>query len=74
MPCMVGMTDEVEKAIYLRHFGVPFEGLAYVFGHDPSFWYRLHQGLGRLSIVGTIVKDPDAIPVNLTADEKHSWY
>lgn len=59
--------------MYLRRFGVPFEAFAYVFGHDPSFWYRLHQGLGRLSIVGTTVKDPEAIPVNLTADEKHSW-
>lgn len=73
LPYMVGMTDEVEKAMYLRRFGVPFEALAYVFGHDPSFWYRLYQGLGRLSIVGTTVKDPEAIPVNLTADEKHSW-
>ena len=62
LPYMVGMTDEVEKALYLRRFGVPFEALTYVFGHDPSFWYRLYQGLGRLSLVGTTVKDPEAIP------------
>ncbi|NJK51634.1 MAG: hypothetical protein HC936_00635 [Leptolyngbyaceae cyanobacterium SU_3_3] len=67
LPYMVGLTDEVEKALYLRRLGVPFDALAYVFGHDPSFWYRLYQGLGRLSIVGTTVKDPEAIPVNLTA-------
>ena len=73
LPYMVGMTDEVEKAMYLRRFGVPFEALAYVFGHEPNFWYRLYQGLGRLSLVGTTVKDPEAIPINLTADEKHSW-
>jgi len=67
------MTDEVEKAMYLRQFGVSFEALTSSFGHDPSYWYRLHQGLGRLSIVGTTVKNPDAIPANLTADEKHTW-
>ncbi len=73
LPYMVGLTDEVEKALYLRRFGVPFDALTYVFGHDPSYWYRLHQSLGRFSIVGTTVKEPDAIPVHLVADEKHSW-
>lgn len=73
LPYMVGMTDEVEKALFLRRFGVPFDALTYVFGHNPNYWYRLHQSLGRLSIVGTTVKDPDSIPVNLVADEKHSW-
>lgn len=27
LPYMVGMTDEVEKALYLRSFGVPFDAL-----------------------------------------------
>lgn len=69
LPYRVGLTDEVEKALYLRRFGVPFDALSYVFGRDPSYWYRLHQSLGRFSIVGTTVKDPDAIPVHLVADE-----
>ena len=73
LPYMVGLTDEVEKALYLRRFGVPFEALTYVFGREPSYWYRLYQSLGRLSIVGTTVKASDSIPVNLLADEKHSW-
>ena len=73
LPYMVGMTDEVEKALYLRRFGVPFEALAYAFGREPSYWYRLYQSLGRLSIVGTTIKAPESIPVNLLADEKHSW-
>ncbi len=73
LPYMTGMTDDVEKALYLRRFGVPLEALAYVFSRDPSYWYRLHQSLGRGSIVGTTVKDPAAIPANLIADEKHSW-
>lgn len=73
LPYMAGKTDAVEKGLYLRRFGVPFDALAYVFGRDASYWYRLHQSLGRLSIVGTTVRDPEVIPVNLVADEKHSW-
>lgn len=46
---------------------------AYVFGRNASYWYRVCQALGRASIVGTTVKNPKAIPVNLIADEKHSW-
>ncbi len=73
LPYMVGLTDEVEKALYLKRFGVPFDALAYVFGRDDSYWYRLYQSLGRLSIIGTTVKDPASIPLHLVADEKHSW-
>jgi len=34
MPYMSGDTDEIEKALFLRRFGVPFWGLSYVFGHN----------------------------------------
>jgi hypothetical protein len=30
MPYMVGKTDEIDKPMYLRQFGVPFEAIAYV--------------------------------------------
>ena len=73
LPYMTGMTDDVEKALYLRQFGVPVEALAYVFGRVATYWYRLYRALGRFSIVGTTVKEPGAIPVHLIADEKHSW-
>lgn len=73
LPYMAGKTDEVEKGLYLRRFGVPFDALAYVFGRDASYWYRLHQSLGRLSIVGTTVRDAADLPTHLIADEKHSW-
>ena len=43
MPYMVGRTDEVEKGLYLRRYGVPFDALAYVFGRDASYWYRACQ-------------------------------
>ena len=38
---MTGYTEAVEKALFLRRFGVPFWGLAYVFGHTAPYWERL---------------------------------
>jgi hypothetical protein len=73
MPYMVGMTDEMEKALFLRRYGVPYQALVYVFGRDQMYWYRAEHSLGKLSLVGTTIKDPDKLPVNLLADEKHSW-
>lgn len=73
MPYMTGKTDEIEKALFLRKFDVPFWALSYVFGKDHMYWYRIEQSLGRNSIVGTTVRNPDDIPRNLGADEKHSW-
>lgn len=62
MPYMIGRTDEVEKGLYLRRYGVPYEGLAHVLGHSAKYWYRATQALGRPSIVGTTVKTPTALP------------
>jgi len=62
MPYMVGTTEEVEKGVYLRRYGVPYEGIAHVLGHSAMFWYRANQALGRPSIVGSTVKDPETIP------------
>lgn len=73
LPYGVGRTDEVEKALYLRQFGVPFEALAYVFGRDASYWERLWLALGRNAVVGTTVKDATKLPAQLVADEKITW-
>ena len=62
MPYMSGPTEEVEKGLYLRRYGVPYEGLAHVLGHSSKYWYNATQALGRPSIVGTTVKDPAALP------------
>ncbi len=59
--------------MYLRHFGVPFGALAYVFGRNPMYWYRIYLSLGRASIVGTTIKDAQKLPQHLVADEKHTW-
>ncbi|CAK8715478.1 hypothetical protein GKODMF_07090 [Candidatus Electrothrix gigas] len=73
MPYMRGLTAEMEKALFLRRFGVPFWGLTYVFGHNDMFWYRAEASLGNFSVTGTTVKDPQKLPQDLLADEKHTW-
>ncbi len=35
MPYLIGKTDEVENALYVRQFDVPFDALSCVFGRDP---------------------------------------
>jgi len=70
LPYMVGLTDQVEKALFLRCFGVPFWALAQVFGKGPMYWYRLEVSLGRNSVVGTTVRQVE-IPEHLLADEHH---
>lgn len=72
MPYMVGYADDVEKALFLRCFGVPFWALTYVFGHNDMYWQRMVAGLGRNDIVGTTIKNPEKLPVHLLADEKHT--
>jgi hypothetical protein len=72
MPYMTGFTDDVEKALYLRKYDVPFPALSYVFGHDPMYWYRLENHLGRFSLVGATIHSDTEIPQHLIADEKHT--
>lgn len=70
LPYMTGYTDDVEKALFLRRFGVPFWGLSYVFGRNDMYWQRLVAQLGRYDLVGTTVKDAELLPDHLLADEK----
>ncbi len=71
LPYMVGYTDEVEKALFLRRFGVPFWGLSYVFGRTDDYWYRISASFGQYEIVSTTLKAPAKLPEHLLADEKH---
>lgn len=73
MPYGIARTAEVEKALYLRHWGVPFDALAYVFGRDAMFWYRAWLSLGRANLVGTTVKHAATMPQDVVADEKITW-
>lgn len=72
MPYMTGFTDDVEKALYLRKYDVPFPVLSSVFGHNPMYWYRLENHLGRYSLVGTTIHKNTELPQHLVADEKHT--
>lgn len=71
LPYMTGYTDEVEKVLFLRRFGVPFWGLTYVFGRNDGYWERLSRRLGHYPIVSTTLKDPAKLPEHVLADEKH---
>lgn len=73
LPYLCAKTDEIEKALYWRQWGVPFAALAYVFGPDAMLYYRAWLSVGRNSIVGTTVKEAEGVPKDLLADEKHTW-
>ncbi|MBX7218543.1 MAG: hypothetical protein K1Y36_01215 [Blastocatellia bacterium] len=73
MPYLIGRTDEVEKGLRLCQQGVSFETIVAVCGRNAPFWYRAYVSLGRVSPVGTTVKDPQRLPHHLVADEKHTW-
>lgn len=72
MPYMAGRVADVEKGLYLRSFGVPYEAIVYCFGHNPMYWFRLESRLGTNSLVGTTVRVPDQLPSDLVADEYHT--
>jgi hypothetical protein len=56
--------EEVEKGLYLKRCGVPYEreGISQVLGHNPMYWYKATQALSRVSMVGSAVKDLGAFP------------
>jgi len=72
LPYLAGYTEEVEKALFLRRFGVPYWALTYVFGRDDMYWQRLVVRIGHNDIVGTTIKDPERLPAHVLADEKHT--
>lgn len=74
MPHMTGYTDEVEKALFLRRFGVPFWALTYVFGRNDDYWYNMVCHFGQYDLVDTVVQDPTHLPKDLLADEKHTRF
>lgn len=70
MPYMTARAADVEPALFLRKFGVPFWALAQVFGRNPMFWFRQECALGQFSVVGTTVRQVK-VPEHLVADEHH---
>jgi len=37
------------------------------------YWYRAELALGRPTIVGSTVKQPEQLPAPVLADAKHPW-
>ncbi len=72
MPYMSGYTNEVEKALFLRRFGVPYWGITYVFGKNDMHWERHVERLGRYDLLGTTIKSKHDLPSDVLADEKHT--
>jgi hypothetical protein len=65
-PYMTGLTQDVDHALFLMRFHVPCWAMAHVFGRDAMYGYRLEQGLGRFRIVGTTVKNPEQLTLNIS--------
>jgi hypothetical protein len=73
MPYMTGYTDDVEKALFLLQFGVPYWALTYAFGKNDMYWFRQFCHFGGYHIVETTVKDLEKLPKDWLADEKHIY-
>lgn len=69
---MAGTVDEVAYPLLLLSCGVPPWVVTQGFGRNDMFWHRLVERLGRNSVVGTTVRDPQRLPAHLVADEHHT--
>lgn len=72
LPYLVGLTDEVEKPMLLLSYGAPPHLITYCFGKNDMYWHRLVARLGHFNLVGTTVRNDEALPRNLAADEYHT--
>jgi hypothetical protein len=59
---MTGTVDELAYPLLLASHGVPPWLLKIGFGHSEMYWYRLIERLGRNSLVGTTIRNPDRLP------------
>ena len=71
LPHCRARTSEVSNGLFLLKFGVPFWALAYVFGKNAMWWYRLYLCFHQYSIVGTTICNAKDLPKDLLADEHH---
>jgi len=64
------LTEQVSNALFLKRFGVPFWALAFVFGRNAMWWYRLYVSFSQYNLLSTTLYQA-AIPKDLLADEHH---
>ena len=74
MTYFTGTTEEMRKPLLLLAHGVPCWLVTEVFGHNEMFWFRQMERLGRNSLVGTTIRDPEKLPEHLAADEHHAHW
>jgi len=72
MSYMTGTVEELEHPLLLLSLGVPCWVVTTIFGHNDMYWHRHLERLGRNSLVGTTVPNPDRLPEHLAADEHHA--
>lgn len=72
MTYMTGTAEELDHPLLLLSFGVPCWLVTKIFGRHDMFWQRHLERLGRNSLVGTTVRDPERLPQHLAADEHHA--
>jgi len=72
MSYMTGVVEDMENPLLLLSFGVPCWVVTRIFGHNDMYWQRHLERLGRNSLVGTTVRDPNRLPEHLAADEHHA--
>jgi hypothetical protein len=70
MPYMPCDPATAEKILFLQKWA-PAWALAHAFDKDVMSIHRLTNQLGRYTLVGTTVKEPDRLPTDVGADEKH---
>lgn len=63
--------DFVSKGLFLLKFGVPFWALAFVFGYNATWWYRIYIFLEKYELVGTTINNIENLPEHIVADEHH---
>jgi hypothetical protein len=71
LPYCRAKTYIASKGLFLKRFGVPFWALAFAFGYNAMWWYRLYNCFSDYSIVGTTIHDPEKLPSDILADEHH---
>lgn len=71
---MTGDVDELENAMLLLSAGTPLYIVTRVCGRNDMFWHRHLERLGRCSLAGTTVRNPEKLPQHLAADEHHAHW
>ena len=72
MSYMRAKVSDVQGALLLSRYGVPFWILAFIFGRNQMYWYRLFMSLSVYNLVGTTVYNTKKMPQDILADEFHT--